>query len=121
MKIQKDNAMLLDIQYVKANKKLNQLDYLYIIWKNLDTGEKFLNIVPEPMMDIYFEKPELRTHEYNKNYERLENTYKRTVKYKDIIYEIANDMGDAGRRKIQDCFTTKDYRGLQEFYIYPYV
>lgn len=121
MKIGKDNSMLLDIQYVKPNKRMNQLDYLYIIWKNLDTNEKHLNIIPEPVIDIYFEKPELRTHTYNKNYERKENLYKRRVKYKDIIYEIANDMGDAGRRKLQDCFVTGNYKALQEFYIYPYV
>lgn len=120
-KINKENAMLLDIQYIKANKKKNQQDLLYIIWKNLDTNEKFLQVVPEPMMDIYFEKPEVRTHAYNKNYERLENLNKKTVKYKDIIFEIVNDMGDVGRQKLQNYFTTGNYSGLREFYTYPYV
>lgn len=120
-KINKENAMLLDIQYIKANKKNKQPDLLYIIWKNLDTNEKFLQVVPEPKMDIYFEKMELRTHAYNKNYERLENLDKKTVKYKDIIFEIVNDMGDVGRQKLQHYFTTGNYNGLKEFYTYPYV
>lgn len=121
MQIEKDNAMLLDIQYVKANKKENTLDYLYIIWKDLDTGKKHLQVVPEPMMEIYFEKPEFRNHSYNKNYARLEELDKKVVKYKDIIYAIVDDMGDIGRQKLQNYFNTGNYQGLKEFYIYPYV
>ena len=121
MNIKKDSSMLLDIQYVKANKKNNTLDYLYIIWKDLDTNEKHLQIIPEPMMDIYFEKPEVRNHTYNKNYARLEDVNKKTVKYKDIIYAIVDDIGDIGRQKLQNCFNSGNYSALREFYIYPYV
>lgn len=121
MQIDKDNAMLLDIQYIKANKKKNQLDYLYIIWKNLDTGKKHLQVVPEPMMEIYFEKSEFRNHTYNKNYAKIEELDKKAVKYKDIIFAIADDMGDVGRQKLQNYFNTGNYQGLKEFYIYPYV
>lgn len=121
MQINKDNAMLLDIQYAKANKKEKTPDYLYIIWKNLDSGEKHLQIVPEPMMEIYFEKPEYRNHKYNKNYAKLEEVDKKVVKYKDIIYAIVDDMGDIGKQKLQNYFNTGNYQGLKEFYIYPYV
>ena len=121
MKIEKDKAMLIDIQYVKANKKEGLPDYLYVIWKDLDTNEKHLQAIPEPMMDIYFEKPEFRNHTYNKDYAYVDQCDKKTVKHKDIIYHIANDMGEAGRNKLNDCFNTKNWRGLQEFMIYPYV
>ena len=121
MNIKKDSSMLLDIQYVKANKKNNTPDYLYVIWKDLDTNEKHLQVIPEPMMDIYFEKPEARNHKYNKNYARLEDVDKKTVKYKDIIYAIVDDMGDIGRQKLQNCFNSGNYSALKEFYIYPYV
>ena len=67
-KLSRENAMLCDVQYVKANKKAKEPDFLYLIWKDLDTGEKHLNIIPEPKMDIYFEKPEYRNHSYNLNY-----------------------------------------------------
>ena len=67
-RIHKENSMLIDIQYVKANKKNNTPDYLYIIWKDLVKNEKNLNIIPEPMMDIYFEKEEFRDHDYNLKY-----------------------------------------------------
>ena len=117
----KNKAMLLDIQYVKPNKKNKTPDYLYIIWKDLDTGEKHLQIVPEPMMEIYFEKPEFRNHKHNKGYARFEELDKKVVKYKDIIYAIVNDMGEAGQQKLQNYFNTGNYQGLKEFFIYPYV
>ena len=53
MEIKKEYAMLLDIQYIKANKRENQLDYLYIIWKDLRDGKKHLNVIPEPVMITY--------------------------------------------------------------------
>ena len=121
MQIPKDHAMLLDIQYVRANRQLQQQDYLYIIWKDLETGKKHLNVIPEPQVEIYFEKPEYRNHTYNKNYAPIDTLMKYTVKHKDIIYAIADDMGDVGRQKIQACFDTRNYKGLNEFLIYPYV
>lgn len=121
MTIDKESSMLLDIQYVKPNKKENQPDFLYIIWKDLKSNQKHLQIVPEPMMDIYFEKPEFRNHAYVKNYARIEEVEKKTVKYKNILYAIVDEMGDAGRQKLQNYLNTGNYRGLKEFYIYPYV
>lgn len=120
MKINKDNSMLLDIQYIKPNRKTKQPDYLYIIWKDLTDNEKHLQVIPEPMMEIYFEKPEFRNHVHNKNYARLEELDKRVVKYKDIIYAIADDMGPAGRDRLQNCFNTGNYTGIKDFYLYPY-
>jgi len=117
----KNNAMLVDIQYTKPNRREGKKDYLYLIWKDLDTMEKHLQIIEEPMMDIYFEKPEYRTHLYNRNYARLEEVNRVSCKYKDVIYAIANDMGQDGKNRLQDCFNTANYRGLKEFYIYPYV
>jgi len=121
MKLKKENSMLIDIQYIKANKKEGHLDYLYIIWKNLDTNEKHLEIIPEPMMDIYFEKMEYRNHLYNKTYQKLECLDKKTVKYRDIIYSIVDDMGDEGRQRLNNLMVSGNYKAISEFYMYPYV
>ena len=38
VKPKKDSSMLIDIQYVKPSKANNQPDdYLYIIWRDMDT------------------------------------------------------------------------------------
>ena len=86
MKINKESSMLLDVQYVKANRKNGTKDYLYLIWKDMDTDEKYMQAIEEPKMDIYFEKPEFRNHLYNKNYATIDTVEKKTVTYKDIIY-----------------------------------
>lgn len=117
----KETSMLIDIQYVRQNKKNGTPDYLYIIWKDLVTREKFLQSVPEPRMDIYFEKPELRTFSHNKNYERIENLIKKTVKYKDIPYAIAGDIGNDGQMFLNNIFQTKNYSDINKLFMYPYV
>ena len=121
MKITKENAMLIDIQYVQANRKAGTPDYLYIIWKDLDSGEKYLQKMTEPPMDIYFEKPEYRNHKNVLGWQYLDRVNKKTVKAKDIIRAIAEDMGEEGEIKLNDAFTTKNYRMLREFFLYPYV
>lgn len=120
MDITKDNAMLIDVQYMKANRKEKIPDYLYIIWKDLDTGEKHLKIVEEPKMTIYFEKPEFRDHTNWNNYKELEKCDAKTVKYKDIMYAIADDWGEEGRQFIQNCFETRQFGKLNEIFLYPY-
>ena len=121
MQINKENSMLLDVQYVKANRKNETPDYLYLIWKDMDTEEKYMQAIKEPPVEIYFEKPEFRDHLYNKNYAKIETLDKKVVKAKDIIFAIADDMGDVGKQKLSNCFQTKNYQGLKEFLIYPYV
>ena len=120
-KIEKDNAMLLDIQYTRPDRKAGIDDYIYIVWKELSTGKKFLKIVPKPEMVIYFEKPECRNHTFIKNYAKLEHLFPVKVRYKDIVYRIVEDMGDVGKNKLRNIMDTKSYNRLQEFYIYPYV
>ena len=113
--------MLLDVQYVRANNQTKEPDYLYIIWKDLLTGEKKLTIVPEPAVDIQFEKPQLRTHSYVNRYEWLKNLDKRTVKYRNIIPEIAKEMGPNGTNYLKNIYETHDFSRLKDFQTYPYV
>ena len=120
-KSHKDSIMLVDIQYVRPNKKENLKDYLYIIWKDLDTNEKHLTAIEEPKMKIYFEKSENRNHKYNKNYERLENLDPVVVKYKDIIRAIVEAGGDDTKSFYNSLMETQQYGRLRELQAYPYV
>ena len=112
--------MLIDIQYIKQNRREGTPDALYIIWKNLDTKEKFVRMVEKPSMDIYFSKPDKRNFTHNKNYEHIENLDVKTVRYSAIPYAIAEDMGQSGRDIINDAFNTKDYSKIKTLYKYPY-
>lgn len=126
--IPKDNAMLVDVQYVKEDRRTGTPDVLYIIWKDLDTLEKYVTTVPNPKMDIYFEKPEYRnTHldpygaPYSLNYQRLSRVEPRTVEYKKIIDAIVEDGGDVLKAKVADIYRNRRFSELQELYKYPFV
>lgn len=118
MGLTKDNGMLIDIQYV--NNKGDD-DYIYTIWKDLDTGEKNLSIEKNPTRLIYFEKPDCRNHRHNKTYEKIENLIPVEVKEKEKIFRIANEIGDQGKSFVRQCFTNRDYKRLNEIQLYPYV
>ena len=121
MKMTDQEAMLLDIQYVEPNRREGLPDYLYILWKDLKTGEKHLETIPEPLMTIYFEKPEFRTHEHHTKYALIDQCTPKTVKYKDIIYAIADDIGDEGKKFVQNCFNTRNFKDLKSLSVYKYV
>lgn len=115
------NCMLCDMQYVKQNRQAGTPDYLYMIWRDLTTQDKFMAAVPEPKIDIYFEKPEFRTHSYNRNYARLEEVTKKTVKFKDIVRAIAEDGGPSAQRYLMNAYETRNYQSIQNMFLYPYV
>lgn len=112
MKFDKDHAILLDIQYVKENRSKGLPDYLYIIWKDTRTGEVSMNPIPNPQVDVYFEKPEYRNHTFNKTEELKEHLYKKRVKYKDMIFEVAKEDGPQMQQFVNSCFATRNYRDL---------
>ena len=125
--IPKDSAMLVDVQYVKENYREGIPDILYIVWKDLTTKEKYVTTIPNPPVDIYFEKPEFRnTHltpdgiPYNLNYQYLDRTYKVTVPYKEIITKgILEDGGDRLKALYADMCKTK--RFSEEWYCFSFL
>lgn len=120
--IPKNNAMLLDVQYMKPNKKNGNTDgCIYIIWKDLRTGEKNLEVINNPKVDLYFTKPEYRTHTYNKSYEELSKCDKKTVPYKDVIKEIVEDAGPEYKKRLHELYQMGRYREIDSFKTYPYV
>lgn len=116
-------CMLTDVQYTKQDKKNKIPDYLYLIWRDLETQEKYLNIIPNPEMTIYFEKKELRTHDYNKSYARLDEVEPKKVRYADIPTAIAEDwLGkDGAIRYFQNIRETNNWGALSNLFLYPYV
>ena len=62
MGVNPNNSMLIDIQYVKPDRKNNQPDCLYTIYKDLDTNKKHVIEMESPKIPIYFEKEDRRNH-----------------------------------------------------------
>lgn len=120
--VPRNNAMLIDVQYMKPNKKNgNTNGCIYLIWKNLTTGRKELEIIDNPEFDLYFTKPEYRDHLYNKSYEELSHCEKRVVPYKDVIKAIVEDGGPPVRERLNQLYQTGRYREIDSLKTYPYV
>ena len=60
--------MLLDVQYVRANRKENKPDCIYTIYKDLQTGKKHVIPMENPKIPIYFEKADCIDHRYPVDY-----------------------------------------------------
>ena len=112
MKIDKENAMLLDVQYVREDRANKQPDYLYMIWKEIDSGKKHLEKIPNPPINVYFEKPEYRDHSYFKTEESLDKLDKKVVQYKNVIYAVAQEDGPEAQNFINQCFQNRNFRDL---------
>ena len=52
--VNKENIMLLNVIYHRPMKENEYKDYLDIVYKDLDTGEKILKTIETPEMEIYF-------------------------------------------------------------------
>ena len=113
MGLNKDDAMLVDIQYVRANRSINQPDYLYIIRKDLHSEQKHLEKIANPVINCYFEKPEYRDYNYNKTEERIEKLYKKTVPYNQVIPVVAQETGPESVAYLQKCYQTRDWSGAE--------
>ena len=119
--INRENAMLVDIQYAKAKRKEGINDYLYLIYKDLRTGEKHLETIEEPKMTFFYEKEEFRDHTYNKIFTELDKVTPYTVKYRDIINAISQLQGPEGKRRLKEIYDSKQYDRLKEILADPYV
>lgn len=115
-----DRSMLVDIQYVRENRKDKIPDTLYIVWKDLDTLEKHITTIDNPKVNIYFEKPDQRNHTLPRTYQYLSNLLKREVKFTDIIQEIVADGGDNAKAHLNEIYRSGQFSRMKEMYLYPY-
>ena len=119
--INPNTSMLVDIQYVRANKRAGTPDCLYTIYKDLETGKKHVMAMENPSMPIYFEKEEFIDHKHPQDYKEKDKCKMEVVKYKDIPFVIADHMGDSGKAFLQNIFETRNYAELSMINTYPYV
>jgi len=112
--------MLLNVMY--HNKKVGgDADYLDIIYKDLDTGEKFVETIREPEIEIYFTKEKYRNYDYNKLFIELDQTEMHRCKFNNLPFYIAQQAGDMFKKFIEDCKATGNWGKIHEIHKYPYV
>lgn len=75
------NIIPLTIQYYTP-KTFEEPDILTIIYKDVDTGERFIHNISEPKIEAYITKPEKRTFSHMRDYTTVDECDKFLVKYR---------------------------------------
>lgn len=119
--VDKDNIMLVNVLYHNGKKATNYNDYLDIIYKELDTGEKRVVTIENPEMDIYFAKENQRNYDYNKTFIEIENADKHRCKFKDLPFYIAKQAGDQYVQYIKSCLQGGNRSAITNIHKYKYV
>lgn len=110
------NLMLCNMIYQGPIKFTNWHDYLAIVYRDLDTGDKSVFILTDPVYSIYVVKPEYRTFRNPRHFLPKDQLEERVIKYKDRYKEIAKIAGPQYENMLKD--KTFDKRLLMK---YPYV
>lgn len=119
--LDKNNIMLVNTIYHNGNKGTEWKDYLDIIYKDLKTGEKHLETLECPEMEIYFTKEEARDYDFNKTFIELEDTEAHVAKYKDLPFYIAKQAGPDYLNFVKDKIQTRDRGAINNVHKYKYV
>lgn len=88
------NIMPLNIYYNRANyNDKNSIDSIDIIFKDMDTGRKYVHTIESPKIEVWITKEEYRNYSHVRNFFRKDYCYPLQVSYKNRYYEVAKHMG----------------------------
>lgn len=98
---QAENIMFLHTLYHKPGYDNDWKDMLEIVYKRLDSGEKFVHSIEQPTMDVYIVKDQYRKDYYD-DYVPIVHTEKHTFPYKDLEMCIAKVAGEDWVKYLKD-------------------
>ena len=104
MRINKDSAMLIDVQYIKESKKDKHPDYLYLIWKDLDKNET----LKEKMHNVAENVKEKAEQLKENMHDNLEEVKTKADVIKCDLEEKAHDVKEKVAEKIEEFKDKKD-------------
>lgn len=89
---QDPHIMLLDIHYHPGNryKSKEKDDYIDILYKDMDTGQKFVETIIHPDIEIWVVKEEFRTFTHVRNFIPKDECIPVRVPYKERLAKIAD-------------------------------
>lgn len=119
--IDPNKFMFLNSFYIRRQDE-HKTDVLYVILKNIETGEKFYHMIEGPTIDYYICKPEFRDYTYNKFYTPIKCCEKVTTRYKALPYDAAKHLGPEWESWISDCVAAGNYKFLNHIHgLCPYL
>lgn len=118
---QRDDIMLINVIYNQPTAQTNWTDTIDIIYKDLATGEKHLETIINPEMDVYFTKPEYQNYDYPKYTMPIEQLDIKTISCKNATRDIAKIAGGKYLTYYNECKNTKNKRSMKNLHKYKYV
>jgi hypothetical protein len=82
----------LNIYYYRSDN-FKDPDILTIIYKDLNTGEKRVHQIENPVIEAYIVKPEYRDYTHMRDWVEKDICYTKLVKYKSRWYELSKELG----------------------------
>lgn len=108
--IKKEDYIPIDFIYTRANKANNYTDCMYIVYKNIKTGEKLLKEIEKPQYEFYMTKPEYRCFDTNKHFMHKDMLDKITCRYTDVTNRLAKEAGPMYENYVRKCREEGRYR-----------
>jgi hypothetical protein len=116
------NLMLLNTYYDQGTPDNNTPDdVLDIIYKDMDTGKKYVETIRNPKIEIYIVKPEYRTFEYMRNFNALEECTKYTMPYKSRFKHIAEILGCTPQEAKYSVYASQSDMNIEHFYMMQFL
>ncbi|MCM1295210.1 MAG: hypothetical protein NC311_06685 [Muribaculaceae bacterium] len=102
-------------------------DMLFITYKDKD-HKKCVRAIKNPVMEIYFAKPEVRQEFLTaREYIEMEKTYSKTVRARQVLRTIYNELKDCSDRQSQimktiydQAYNTDNRQAAKEIFKWPY-
>lgn len=116
-----EDLMLINIIYNYPMKETDWSDSIDVIYKDLSTGEKVLEHIMNPEMEVYFTKPEYRNYDYNKFVLPIDQVEPVRITCKSTEKDIAKEAGGKYAQYYIACVQAKNKRATKNLHKYKYV
>lgn len=116
-----EDLMLINIIYNNASPQTNWNDSIDIIYKDIYTGEKYVENIVNPNMEIFFTKPEFRNYDYNKFVLPLNQVEPVVVSCKNVTRDIAVKAEGKYLQYWKVCKDTGNRKSMKNLHKYRYV
>lgn len=111
------NLMILNTYYNSGSPDISTADdVLDIIYKDMDTGKKYVETIRNPKIEIYIVKPEYRTFKYMRNFNSLDECTKYTMPYKSRFKHIAEILGCNPKEAKYSPYVSQSDMEIEHFY-----
>ena len=110
--------MILKTYYDKGSYDVNTPDdVLDIVYKDMDTGKKYVETIRNPKIEIYIVKPEYRTFTHMRNFNPLEECTKYTMPYKSRFVHIGKILGVSPKDAKYSPYVAQSDIDIEHFYM----